>query len=78
MFRSSRAGGQGEGEGGAGEEAEGDAGGGPQEEAGGAQATRESLTARQDFELAMNDSFYFRLFKLRSSASSKTRRGDVT
>ena len=77
MFRSSRAGGQGEGEGGAGEEAEGDAGGGPQEEAGGAQATRESLTAREDFELE-NDSFYFRLFKLRSSASSKTRRGDVT
>ena len=42
MLRSSRAGNQGEGEGGAGEAAEGDAGGGQEEEAGGAQATCES------------------------------------
>ena len=42
IFRSSWPGDQGAGEGGEGEEAEGDAGGGPEEEAGGAEAARES------------------------------------
>ena len=42
IFRSSWPGGEGEGAGGEGEEAEGDAGGGPEEEAGGAEAARES------------------------------------